>query len=97
MEVKVELSAPLTAMGLTYTVAKLSEPGRHAMTLYLIANKRVTGTLLAKAVNQGGAEIGRSTAAIELAADDAAYVTFKFDERTDMAMVEKYTVELKAE
>lgn len=49
-------------------------------------------TLLAKAVNSDGVEIGRSRAEVEFQKDDARYVSFPFESEMDSAMVKRYEI-----
>lgn len=98
MEVAVELGESATALGLRKTVSQslgLAPDGTRGISVYLISDRPVQATLLAKAMNAANQEVGRSTAEIDLAADDAKYVTFLFDKNLDTQLVEKYVVEVK--
>jgi hypothetical protein len=98
MEVPVELSDSITALGLRHTIAKslgIDRPNEKGVTVYFIAAKPVEARLMAKALNAEGQEIGRSTADVELAADDARYITFRFDPELDAQLVERYLIEAK--
>lgn len=103
MMVNVELSKDLTEQGISMTIAKAEgidpakAPGEHASTIrvYLIASKPFRATLGAKALTKEGQEIGRSVAEVELAADEAKYVSFVFDEEMDTQLVAKYAIDIK--
>jgi hypothetical protein len=92
LAVTVELSEELSSLGLSKTVSKAA---LKELNVYLIAAKPVKGTLLAKALNKEGQEIGRATAEVEFAADDAKYVPFRFDVEMDSQLVDKYTISFK--
>lgn len=98
MTVPVELSEDLAKYGLSKTVSKETtlEPGREkGIAIYFISKTLLKGVLIMKALNKEGLEIGRSTVDIDFAADDAKYVTFKFDKELDSRLVEKYSVDIK--
>ena len=98
MEVTVELSEQVSALGLRKTIAKgigIDHENHNGITVYFIASRLVKASLMAKALNAEGEEIGRSTVDVELAADDAKYVPFAFDTEMDTQLVAKYVVELK--
>ncbi|HVO10445.1 MAG TPA: hypothetical protein VMX54_06780 [Vicinamibacteria bacterium] len=96
LTVPVELSEELRDRGLTKTVARsLGGDARgKGFTVYLIAAKALTGDLVARAFDKEGQEIGRTRVRIELAADDAKYVTFSFDPEMDANLVAKYAISL---
>ena len=71
--------------------------GPNAISIYLISQGAVEGILLAKALNENGQEIGRSTTAVSLAKDDAKLVSFKFGAEVDATLVKSYLVDLKNE
>lgn len=91
--VSAELSQTLQYEGLTLTTSTLGK--EKTVSLYLTAKKEFKGTLLAKAMNKEGNEIGRATADVEFAVDDAKYVNFKFPTEMDTQLAEKYTVDKK--
>ena len=95
MTVKVVLSDPLKAAGVTTTVAKviLDDPAKSkSISVYFIAAKPLAGNFVARAVNAGGQEIGRAKAPVAFRAGDAEYVQFDFDERLDRALVDHYEI-----
>ena len=65
-----------------------------AFTTYLIAGQPFKGTLLARAFDKDGQEIGRSRAEVDLQKDDADYVGFVFHQQMDSQLVSKYRIDL---
>ena len=53
----------------------------------------IKGTLLAKAYDKDGQEIGRAKSDVDLQKDDADYIIFAFNERMDSQLVHKYLVD----
>lgn len=90
--VEVEIAKDLSDLGITKTVSK-AKP--HGFSIYLVASKPLNGTLVAKALNKDGQEIGRSAIEIDFTADDAKYVSFAFQEDMDTQLVEKYALDVK--
>ena len=98
LEVKVELTEPVSKLGLETTVAKTGGAGgmeKNTITVYFIASRPVKTLLLAKALNADGDEVGRAAEELELDADDAKYVTFTFAPEMDSQRVEKYVLALR--
>jgi hypothetical protein len=98
MAVNVELSKAVADQGVSKTVAKstgLDHPNAKGISIYLIASKAFKSKLVARALDKDGQEIGRSTSDVDLAADDAKYVTFQFDPQMDTQLVEKYVIDVK--
>jgi len=94
LKVPVELSPALVAAGLSFTVAKSEGLDSDEIVIYLIAKQALTAKLIAKAVDAQGDEVGRTKADVNFDADDAKYVTFKFDSYVDSKLVTKYVLEL---
>ncbi len=96
MSVEVSLRPEVLALGLTNTVAKSlgSDANKKGISVYFIASQSISNTLIARALNADGAEIGRSKKPVVMQKDDAAYVTFEFDGEMDTAMVKKYAIGL---
>ena len=94
LAVKVALTPEAEKLGLKTTVAKWNgEPGgKKAISVYLIASEKMAKTLVAKALNREGQEVGRSKAEVTLEKDDAKYVDFQFDDAMDTMLVEKYEI-----
>jgi hypothetical protein len=70
------------------------DAAKKGITVYFIASQSVSNTLVVRALNAQGAEIGRCKKPIVLQKDDAKYVTFEFDGEMDTAMVRKYAIGL---
>lgn len=97
MQVNVVLSAEVAQQGLGKTVAKSLgiDTGRKCISVYFMAKTSFKGTLLAKAMNKEGQEIGRSAADVDFANDDAKYVSFEFEQEMDTQSVDTYVIEVK--
>jgi len=95
MIVNVELSRNLADEGITKTISKAGGIGERSISVYLISEKPFKAKLIARALDRDGQEIGRSTADVELAADDAKYVTFSFYDEMDTQLVARYAIDLK--
>jgi hypothetical protein len=93
MEVKVELSKTITDSGVSTTISKLDALGKKTLTVYFIAEKPFKSKLIAKAINSQNQEIGRASANVDFAANDAKYINFDFHKETDTQMVSKYLIE----
>jgi hypothetical protein len=70
---------------------------KNILSIYLIFNQAVNDTLLAKAFDKEGLEIGRSTIIVSENAGDAAYFDFIFDPRTVLEAKSKIVLQLKSE
>jgi 3-hydroxyisobutyrate dehydrogenase-like beta-hydroxyacid dehydrogenase len=94
MVVDVVLRPEVQALGLTSTVSKSLglDASKKGITVYFIASRPVSATLMVYALNSESAEIGRSKKKIELGKDDAAYISFEFDPAMDAARVSKYVI-----
>ena len=96
MTVEVSLRPEVQALGLTNTIAKslgldLSKKG---ISVYFIASQTVSTTLVVRALNTDGLEIGRAKKQVTMQRDDASYVTFEFESDMDSAMVRRYAIGL---
>jgi hypothetical protein len=96
MTVEVSITPEVQALGLTNTVAKaLSLDGsQKGITVYLISSQSVSNTLVARALNADGLEIGRCRKEVVLPKGDAAYVKFEFDGEMDTQLVKRYAIGL---
>lgn len=96
MTAPVELSPDILEKGLSRTVAKslALDSIEKGFSVYLIAKRPVTGTLVAKAFNKSGEEIGRSKVKIAFESEDAKYVSFTFDRQMDSSLVAKYLIDI---
>ncbi|MGB0775262.1 MAG: hypothetical protein ACPG32_10335 [Akkermansiaceae bacterium] len=95
MSVNVTLSDELKNKGLSHTTAKGLGLGTSGITVYIIAKEEIKTSLIAKALNEDGQEIGRATTAVMFTADDAQYIKFNFNEEMDQQLVAKYTISEK--
>jgi hypothetical protein len=96
MMVQVSLSPEVRELGLTNTVAKSRGLGSltNGFSVYFIASRSVSNTLIARALNSDGVEMGRAKKLVVLQEKDAGYVTFDFEEQMDTQVVKRYTIGL---
>ncbi|HIE5355642.1 TPA: hypothetical protein ACXNP2_002249 [Stenotrophomonas maltophilia] len=92
MNVTLQADPGLAARGLTITLGKSRGMGSKEAAVYVVADKAFNGKLVARALDAEGTEIGRASADVEFAADDARYVTFQFNEEMDSQLVRSYAV-----
>jgi hypothetical protein len=92
MSVTLQIDPGVSARGLTVTQGKSRGMGSKDAAVYVVADKAFKGKLVARALDAGGVEIGRAVVEEEFAADDARYVTFKFNEEMDSQLVRTYAV-----
>jgi len=97
INVEVELAQEIAEQGLTITSTKVEGKKNEDknLSVYFISGNSFQGNLLAKALDQEGEEIGRATVSVHFAKDDAQYVVFGFPKEMELALVQKYTIELK--
>jgi hypothetical protein len=96
MTVEVSLTPEVQALGLTNTVAKALglDASKKGITVYLISSQSVSNTLVARALNADGLEIGRCKKEVVLSKGDAAYMKFEFDGEMDTQLVKRYAIGL---
>lgn len=96
-DVVVELAQDVLNQGLTKTNAKVEGKAKDVKTLsvYFISGNSFQGELLAKALDENGAEIGRAAVSVQFAKDDAKYIVFSFPKEMELPLVNKYSIELK--
>jgi hypothetical protein len=96
MLVDVAVKPEVYALGLTNTFAKSLGLDEHkkGFTVYFIASQSVSNTLVVRAFNADGLEIGRTKQQIVMEKDDAKYVTFEFDSQMDSQLVKQYGIGL---
>jgi hypothetical protein len=95
MMVQVSLTPQVQALGLTNTIAKsLGLGSTNGISVYFIASQNVSNTVVARALNGDGVEVGRSRRPVVIQKDEAAYVDFSFDDQMDTAMVIRYEIGL---
>jgi hypothetical protein len=95
MNVTLQADPGLAARGLTITLGKSRGMGSKEAAVYVVADKAFNGKLIARALDAEGTEIGRASADVEFAADDARYVTFQFNEEMDSQLVRSYAVAVR--
>jgi hypothetical protein len=97
MTVKVDLSEKLKAKGIKKTIAKLGgmDSGTNKLIIYFISEQAQKLTIVAKALNKEGQEIGRSVIEASFSKDDGKYLTFNFESEMDKLLVDKYSIDLK--
>ncbi len=95
-EPNIELSEALQAKGLKFgkkIVSSDSVGTDNLLVVYVIFNNDYKGHLVAKAYDVKGQEMGRVKLAVEGKADDARYLEFHFDKRTNIDSDSKLVVE----
>ena len=96
MMVDVAVKPEVFALGLTNTFAKSLglDEYKKGFTVYFVASQSVSNTLVARAFNADGLEIGLARKQVVMQKDDANYVTFEFDSQMDSQMVKQYAIGL---
>ncbi len=96
LKIDVELSDAIKKRGVTTTVAKqiarLDSPEK-SISVYFITTNAISATFQARAYDKDDKEIGRATADVKFAADDAQYIEFQFPREMDQQMVKVYRVD----
>lgn len=93
-EPPVGLEASLSKQGLAMTNSKVVSK---TVTVYLTSKDAVEATVVAKALNAAGQEIGRSSAtSLKLDASDGKSLSFTFGGELDLELVNKYEIAAKA-
>lgn len=96
MKVATEFDASFASHGLEATIGKGRSMGTNLAAIYVVAGDTpFKGKVVAKALDQDGKEIGRAQTELELAADDATYVTMTFNEEMDSNLVRKYLLSVR--
>ncbi|GAB5526697.1 MAG: hypothetical protein Roseis2KO_45690 [Roseivirga sp.] len=97
LDCEIKLSAELTDRGLQtgkFSIENQSQGGENnQLTLYIILDKDFDGSLLVKAFDKRGLEVGRSKLLVSGKAGDASYYDFAFDKRTYIEVKSKITIE----
>ncbi|GAL84705.1 hypothetical protein Fluta_0810 [Sporocytophaga myxococcoides] len=95
-EPNLELSQALQAKGLKFgkkIISSDSLGSDNLLVVYVIFNNEFKGTLVAKAFDVKGQEMGRVKLAVEGKADDARFLEFHFDKRTNIDSDSKLVIE----
>ena len=80
----------LAEAGLRVERAHRQNAAAPTITAYVLSGQPFAGTLLLRALDDSGKEVGRAKAALKQEADDAAYVDFTFDERVPLHTVKTF-------
>jgi len=89
------VAALLVGCGKKDSIAKsLGVGSKNGISIYFIASQSVSNTLVARALDAGGVEVGRARKLVVMQKDDASYVTFNFEEQMDTGMVKRYEIGL---
>ncbi len=95
MMIQVSLTPQVQVLGLTNTIAKsLGVGSTNGISIYFIASQSISNTLVARALNAEGVEVGRAKKSVVMQQNDATYVTFNFEEQMDTGMVKRYEIGL---
>lgn len=93
--VAVDASPSLKEKGLQFgkiMVTGTDSTSDNILTVYIIFDKRFSGTLTAKAIDKNGLEFGRSAVMVSSDSGDAKFVDFIFDRRTDISREDRMVV-----
>ncbi|MCF8330898.1 MAG: hypothetical protein K9H84_00440 [Bacteroidales bacterium] len=97
LQPEITLSEDLKVKGLEFGKCIVErDSGSHnknKFVLYLIFNENIRDTLLLKAYDKNGMEIGRTIQKIDKKAGQAKYFDFIFDERTNIEVKSKIKIE----
>jgi len=95
-DVKVDLSPTLMEKGIQFGKATVSSDTvgtDNLLVLYVIFNKDFDGSLTAKAFDDQSLEMGRVTIPVTGKKNDAMFIEFHFDKRTNIDSKNKLSVE----
>jgi hypothetical protein len=96
LEVNIELSEALKTKGITFgkqTINNDVEGTDNLLIVYVIFNQYYKGDITAKAFDSKGQEMGRVKISVEGKKDEAQYLEFHFDKRTNIDSDSKITLE----
>jgi len=96
LEPKIELSASIKEKGIEFgkiTVQNDSAGNDNLLIVYMIFSKDVNTVLLAKVLDNAGLEMGRVKLKVLAKKDDAKFVEFHFDKRTNIDNDSKIVIE----
>ncbi len=90
-QVKLTVSAPVAAKGISVTRAARSDSGKtHAVSAYVKAEAAFTGPLELRAFDRDNQEIGRTRIEFDEKTPTARYVDFEFDPRTPLLTADHF-------
>ncbi|MCO4291602.1 hypothetical protein NF867_01825 [Solitalea sp. MAHUQ-68] len=93
---KIEISERLKNNGIAFGKTSISGDTSgtdNVLTAYVIFNEKFNGFLIAKAFDSDSLEMGRVKVAVKGEKDDAKYVEFHFDKRTDISNDSRLLIE----
>ncbi len=95
--VAIEPASSLQTLNLEVTRFKEVESADKKLKIisYVIANKKFSGRIIAKALDKNGVEIGRGTVSLNMKADDAQDVEFNFPASLSTEEVNKVVIEAR--
>jgi hypothetical protein len=96
IEVSVILTDNLKSKGIQFgktTVSSTNEGKDNLLSVYIIFNQDFTGSLTAKAFDGKGLEMGRVKLDLSGKKDEARFIDFPFDKRTNIDNDSKLTIE----
>jgi hypothetical protein len=97
IDAHVDLSEVLKSDGITFgkvvVTSDSSLENDNVLIVYMIFNKDYKGTMVAKAFDNKNLEMGRVKLDVEAKKDEARYIEFHFDPRTDIDRDSKLTIE----
>src|SRR6478752_6251285 len=96
LEVNIEMSEALKTKGITFgkqTISNDAEGTDNLLIVYVIFNQYYKGEMTAKAFYNKGQEMGRVKISVEGKKDEAQYLEFHFDKRTNIDSDSKITLE----
>ena len=95
-DVNVELAEVLKAQGISLGKSSVSSDSTgtdNLLVQYVIFNADFSGTLTAKVFDSAGREMGRAVAAVTGKTNEARYIDFRFDPRTNIDSKCRLTIE----
>jgi hypothetical protein len=96
LQCELSLSKSLIDKGLKtgkFTVENVADGRNNQLTVYLIFDKDFKSSVIAKAFDRSGLEIGRAKIDVEGKTDEAGYFDFNFDKRTYIEAKSKIVLE----
>ena len=96
LEIKIEVSGDLQKQGIQLGKIKLGDYEKgtdNQLNVYLIFNYNFNGTITIKVLDSRGLEMGRSQVKVSASKDEARYIDFNFDERTNIDRDSKIVME----
>lgn len=95
-DVKLEVPEQLKTQGLEFGKASVTSDSSgtdNVLLLYVIFNKDYEGKLTAKVFDEQALEMGRTSTNVKGKKDEATFIEFHFDKRTNINSKNKLTVE----